>query len=180
MRARKLLISIISALAIYGCASTPVGSMYLKGYAREHSVPEIIASHDTLHYIEGKSDGSGLICRHFINLNNGDRYFFLQRDEAISGDTLLITTDTLKIGQLSPGSFVMIGSREFDKVEESMNRSGYVISVECCKELGTPYPSKSDRILLLHANLDGSDKFTQLNPSEYIRYNEGYYRRTDN
>lgn len=153
-------------------------TVYLKGLPDYHYNKELIEKYDSLDFYQAKVDTDRKVCLLFADTTKGNYLIFLVQ-ESYENDSLWHTQlDYIKIDKFPEGGAIAIGSREFDLEQDEAGRTGIIISVECCYDYEEEYAFyKSNKILELWSNQNGNDIFIKLNPEDYVRYNEGFYKK---
>jgi len=153
-------------------------TVYLKGLPDYHYRKELIEQYDSLGFYVAKVDTDRKVCLLFADTTKGNYHIFLVQ-ESFENDSLWYTQlDNIEIDNFPEGGEIIIGSREFNIEQGEAERIGIIISVECCYNYGDEYAFyKSKKILSLWSNQNGYNNFIKLNPEDYVRYNEGFYRK---
>ncbi len=178
----KTTISIIFILffVLQGMSQTK-DTVYLKGFPDHHWTDEQKEKYDSLIFIQSKVDLDRKSCWLFADTIKSKYYIFLEK-ESYENDSLWFTLlDIIEIGSLPKNGTIAICSREFQIDNDESEKFGFVISVECCYDYEDEYAFyKSHKILKLWSNQNGKNKFIELDPNLYVRYNEGFYRINKN
>ena len=170
MRKFYILITLLFSITLFG-----QDTLYLKGHSRTHDRSHLLGFDSLIHF-DSRVDIDRKICHHYSDSTFQTHYLFLEQEEYLEDSLKFELLDTIVIKNYPDNGFILIGSKEFDKPDDE--NVGFVISMECCYDtVNTDWVYKSENIIRVWTNGNGTDDFHELDPNEIIRYNEGFYKK---